>query len=293
MKSRRSSGTRGALPPMARMASSTSSRPPTVRAAKTTCAPSAAKCRATAAPMPRDLPVISEILPARRPVTLSEPSSGFSKKRQLHGDLAVIGVDMRDRVIAGKAGVAEVRCQVVSPRLAHRPVEPVDRQKGEAVDTDQLGHSGDIQACGEELVTLRRGDPVKTRMARRRARDPHVDLLRSGAPDHLHDLYRSGAAHDRVVDEDHALAGKIGPARIVLQTDAEVADLVGRLDESPADIVIADDPQLEGQTRFLGIADRSRHPGIGHRHDDVRIASGFARELAPDALAGLVDALET
>src|SRR6202022_4413872 len=148
--------------------------------------------------------------------------------------------------IAREEGGAEGRCQVVPPGLAHRPVEPVDRQKGEAVDTDQLGHPGDIQVGGEELVTLRRGDPVKTRMARRRARDPHVDLLRSGAPDHLHDLYRSGAAHDRVVDEDHALAGKIGPARIVLQTDAEVADLVGRLDESPADIVIADDAKLYG-----------------------------------------------
>src|ERR1700730_1780181 len=289
MKSRRSTGTSVALPPMARMASSTSSRPPTVRAAKSTSAPSAAKCRATAAPMPREAPVISAILPARRLVTLSEPSSGFSKKRQLHGDLAVIGVDKRDRVIAGKAGVAEVRSQVVSPGLAHRPVEPVDRQKGEAVDSDQLGHSGDIQVGGEELVTLRRGDPVKTRMARRRARDPHVDLLRPCASDHFHDFDRSGAAHDRVVDEDHALAGKIGPARIVLQTDAEVADLVGRLDERPTDVMIADDAKLERQPRFLGIADRGGDTRIRDRHDDVRIDRAFASEFLSDALARFVN----
>ena len=50
----------------ARIASSISSRPPTVRAARTTCAPSRAKRTATAAPMPREAPVISAILPASR-----------------------------------------------------------------------------------------------------------------------------------------------------------------------------------------------------------------------------------
>jgi hypothetical protein len=34
----------------------------------------------------------------------------------------------------------------------------------------------------------------------------------------------------------------------VLQADAEMADLVGRLDKGPADIVIADDPQLKRET---------------------------------------------
>src|SRR5437762_1406518 len=67
MKSRRSTGTRVALPPAARTASSTSSRPPTVRAARTTCAPSAAKRIATAAPIPREAPVISASLSAKRP----------------------------------------------------------------------------------------------------------------------------------------------------------------------------------------------------------------------------------
>src|SRR6266481_9394851 len=347
MTSRRSTGTSVVVPPAARMASSSSSRPPTVRAASTTWAPSAAKRRATAAPMPREAPVISAILPASRPLTgsprltelptksrssstrlqlgdcraekrqrippcrrvcdrksadyaplfcptthscaIPEPSSGFGEEGQLHGDLAVIGVDVRDRIITGKAGVAEVRRKIVSPRLAHRPVEPINRQEGKAVDADQLGHSGDIQAGGEELVTLRGGDPVKTRMARRRARDPHVDLPRSGPPHHFHDLYRSGAAHDRVVDEDHALAGKIGPARVVLQTDTEMANLVGRLDESSTDVMIADDAKLERQSRFLGIADRGGYARIRDRHDDVRVDRIFASEFLSDALARFVN----
>src|SRR5437867_10782367 len=78
---------------------------------------------------------------------------------------------------------------------------------------------------------------------------------------------------------------------VVLQTDAEVADLVGRLDESPADIMIANNPQLEWQTRFLRISDRRRHARIGDRDDDVGIDRAFAREFLADALACLVDAL--
>src|SRR5271169_176320 len=123
---------------------------------------------------------------------------------------------MRDRVVAGKAGVAKTRYQVIAPWLTHRPVEPVDRQEGEAVDADQFRHPIDIQARGEEFVALRRGDPVKARIARRRARDPHVDRTRSRAPDHLNDLDRGGTAYNRIVDEDDTFAGKIGPARIVL-----------------------------------------------------------------------------
>src|ERR1700757_3746619 len=48
---------------------------------------------------------------------------------------------MRDRIIAEKTGIAETRRQVIAARFAHRPIEPVDRQKGEAVHADQLRHS--------------------------------------------------------------------------------------------------------------------------------------------------------
>ena len=70
-----------------------------------------------------------------------------------------------------------------------------------------------------------------------------------------------------------------------------MADLVGRLDEGAPDIVVADDAELERQPGFGGIADARRHPRIGHRHDDIGIDRGFARQLAADALARLVDAL--
>ena len=65
---------------------------------------------------------------------------------------------------------------------------------------------------------------------------------------------------------------------------------VGRLDEGAADIVVADDAEIEGDARGLGEADRGRHAGIGHRHDDVGGGRRLARELRADPLAHLVDA---
>src|SRR6185503_10228980 len=68
------------------------------------------------------------------------------------------------------------------------------------------------------------------------------------------------------------------------------ADVVGRLDEGAADIVVADDAQFERQARPLGIADRRRDAGIGHRHDHVGGHGAFLGELGADLLARLVDA---
>src|SRR6266851_5926287 len=117
-----------------------------------------------------------------------------------------------------------------------------------------------------------------------------MDGAGSGAPDHLDDLDRGRAPHDRIVDEDDALTVEIGPARIMLQSDAEVADLICRLDEGPSDIMVADDPQLERQSRFLGIPERRRDARIGNGDDDVRVDMALAREFHADAFARLIHA---
>ena len=57
-----------------------------------------------------------------------------------------VGVGRPDRVVAGEAGVAKARGERVAASLAHRAVEAVDRQEGEAVDADEFGHLIDIEA---------------------------------------------------------------------------------------------------------------------------------------------------
>src|SRR5688572_702413 len=129
----RSSGTRVARsPPAWRIWSSTSSSPPTVRAARISRAPSAANRRATAAPIPREAPVIRATRPASRPELAS---AILCKQAQLDGNALVV-VGEGDRIIAGEAGIAEARPRRIAPGLAHRAVEPVDGDEGEAVDAE-------------------------------------------------------------------------------------------------------------------------------------------------------------
>ena len=113
---------------------------------------------------------------------------------------------------------------------------------------------------------------------------------RPRSPHHLDDLDRGGAAHDQIVDQDHALAGEVGAAGVVLQAHAQMADLLGRLDKGAPDIMVADDAELERQPRLLRVAECRRHARIGNRHDDVGVDMAFSGELAADALARLVDA---
>ena len=56
-----------------------------------------------------------------RSVGIRPAQAGLGQQRQLHRDLAVIGVDQRDRVVAGEAGVAEARRQRVAARSRPSP----------------------------------------------------------------------------------------------------------------------------------------------------------------------------
>ena len=69
-----------------------------------------------------------------------------------------------------------------------------------------------------------------------------------------------------------------------------MADRIRRLDERASDIVVADDAELEGHTRLLGVADGRRHPGIRHRHDEIAGHAALACQLCADALTCAIDA---
>ena len=118
-----------------------------------------------------------------------------------------------------------------------------------------------------------------------------MHLARAGMADHLDDLGRGRAAHDRIVNQDDPLAFEVGAVGVVLEPYTQMADLVCRLDKGAPDIMVADDPELERQPRFGGKAERRRNARIGHRHDDISIDRGFARQLATNALPRLVDAV--
>ena len=97
-------------------------------------------------------------------------------------------------------------------------------------------------------------------------------------------------AHERVVQQDDALALENAADRVQLDLDAEVPDRLLRLDEGPADVVVADQPHPHRQLRLFREADRGADAGVGDRHDDVGVGRRFARQDAAELRAHLVDA---
>ena len=55
-----------------------------------------------------------------------------------------------------------------------------------------------------------------------------------------------------------------------------MADMVRRLDEGAADIVVADDAKLERHAAFCRVAHCGGNAGIGDRDDDIGRDAGFA-----------------
>src|SRR3954467_4065544 len=184
--------------------------------------------------------------------------------------------------------VREFRIGGIAPRLAHRAIHAVDRQERQRVRADDLAHFPEIVGRGQQAATVRQVDAVVVGMDDRRRRQPEVDLAGPGVTDHAHDLLRSGAAHQRIVDQDDALAFDRGAVRIVLHAHAEFAHALGRLNEGAADIVIADDAEFERYAGMLAVADRGGDAGIRHRHHDIDLDMAFAGELRAEGLADLV-----
>ena len=122
-------------------------------------------------------------------------------------------------------------------------------------------------------------DAVEARPLHRRRGDAHVHLERAGLAQHPHQRALGVAAHDRVVDDDQPLAADDVAQRVELEPDAELADRLRRLDERASDVGVLDQPEAVRDAGRLGVADRGRRAGLGHRDDQV----GLDRMLAGPA----------
>nr|CAB3474943.1 unnamed protein product [Digitaria exilis] len=120
------------------------------------------------------------------------------------------------------------------------------------------------------------------------AGDAHVHLASAGVAEQAHNLARCGAAHERVVDDDHALPGNDAAHGRKLELNCEVADCLRRLDEAAAAVVPPDEALLELEPRRLREAERGVEPRVRHRDDDVR---GRRRRLLSERAAVCAAAL--
>src|SRR4051812_38005434 len=68
-----------------------------------------------------------------------------------------------------------------------------------------------------------------------------------------------------------------------------MADRLLRLDERPADIVIADQPELERDLGLLCITDGCRYAGVRYRRNEIGCDAIFSRQLPAEFLTNVVD----
>src|ERR1700680_4910005 len=82
------------------------------------------------------------------------------------------------RVIAGKAVISELRASGVASGISHGSIDSVYGEKCEAIGPHEPAHRVQVHPRREQLVTLRRIDPVEVRVGDRRRGDAEMHLAR-------------------------------------------------------------------------------------------------------------------
>ncbi len=116
-----------------------------------------------------------------------------------------------------------------------------------------------------------------------------MHLRGPGGAAHADDLAGGGAADDGVVDQDDTLAFEQRADGVELHADAEVAHTLLGLNKGAADVVVADEAEVEGDAGFGGVAQGGGDAGVGHGDDEVGGDGGLAGELATHLIARLLD----
>ena len=183
-----------------------------------------------------------------------------------------------ERVVAREAGVA-----VRLARGADRLVDPAERQVRERVAPELLRDLLLGPAVGDHLLRRRHVDAVVAGVPDRGSRDPHVDLGRAHAAQHLDDLPGGVAAHDRVVHHHEPLPLDHLAERVELHAQAVLAELLAGLDEGPGHVAVLDQPVVARDARRLRVAGRRGVARVGHGDHHV----GVHGRLAPEDLSHL------
>ena len=99
----------------------------------------------------------------------------------------------------------------------------------------------------------------------------------------------SVAAHDRIVNDNQALACNHGFERVQLESNTQLANGLRRLNEGTPHIGVLDQAVTVRNAGLLGVADGRRDAGFWRGHHQICFDLVFTGELAPHFHAGFVD----
>src|SRR6187399_508401 len=161
----------------------------------------------------------------------------------------------RRRIITREAGVTKAR-GTAGYRLEH----PVQTEIAERIGAHFLRDLFDRHVGRDQLLARRSVDTIVAGTGDGRRADTEMNFARTGGADHVDEAARGCTADDRIIDHHHALVLQNLANRIVLDLHLGVAARLRRLKKGSADVVIADQRELEWQSRFLG---KSQRRGVG------------------------------
>ncbi len=160
------------------------------------------------------------------------------------------GVGDVESVVAAETGVT-----VVGRIEADATQHAFERQVLDTVDTEEFPDFLVGPVSCHQFGRVMEIDAEEAAVSKRRTADPEMDFLCAG-PTKLQHLATCGrASNDRVIDNNQAFAVHDFPYGVEFDLHAGGTLLLSRPDERSANVVIANDAYLVGNTSLYGIAD--------------------------------------
>src|ERR1700733_9330185 len=163
----------------------------------------------------------------------------------------------------------------------------------EPVRADQARHLLYRAAARDQLAHRRHVDAVDVGEAHRWCRGSDVHLGRARLACQLDDLRRGGAAHDRIVHQQHRLAAELQVDGVELAAHRLLALLLAGHDEGAADVAILDEALAVLNAEALRQLQGTGAAGVRDGDDDVDVvdralAQDLVRQAVTHAHAGAV-----
>ena len=140
---------------------------------------------------------------------------------------------------------------------------------------------------GDELLRIGEVDAVVAGVSMRGATDAEVNLLGSSLTEIYHAGLSRSATDDRIIDDDDTFSLHRIADEVEFHANVEIPDELVWLDEGAADVVIADEGRVVGNSELLGETERRINSRIWYRNDDIGLDGVEARQLPPHVHTGL------
>src|SRR6185312_14437312 len=172
-----------------------------------------------------------------------------------HRGLNFFDIDQIGGIVPGVAGGAVSSFLTVVASFLHS----LERKIRERICADVLANFFHRVVGGDEFFLAWSIHSIETWRDRWRTGDPQMNFGCTRAAYHTYDFFAGCSAHNRVIDQHHALALEQAAHWIQFEPHTKIAHRLLRLDEGAADVVVANQAETQWDTALGCVAHGGRH----------------------------------